>query len=412
MKEFLDKADEIIERYNNKSSVIKLKEKVEEVNYGFMFYQAKWLMWVLLFFVAILKFCGISVVGELKVSENFQIIVDYINAHSWLRIAVKSFINISVANIMYYCIVENYFQKNNLLVLNLILTTYSIIFNILLEFKIANIFTVLLSYGMYFLPIIYKCKIKKCLYILIVDFTFQTISLITKSLFFQWDNPEILHSIILALDYYIMWTIYLLNKKGERLKCHYLELDLDFLQKNMQKLNTNCHIMYQHLKKQKPIQKEHICVKKLKLSKKIFYYLKILKLKAMNLKCWIKYTFPIKFKFKILPLIIFVSVYFGYAIMRDKVFESVVLYLFYGAFRYMFPREFHADYIPNIRQNQITLICVLLTCLTLCSALYNTCLAEISLLGSVVIAFVLDWILYVITIYLQVLIKKNKNGKE
>ncbi len=349
-----------------------------DINYVLLLKRAKILVWLYLVLILILKLLGLFTI-DINVYNSIQAF-SFIDNSIFLRIAIHSIMAIVTYNLMFATFIKCY--KDKWKQLNIIIVIYSITLNSIIDLGYSGNYIMLVSMIMYFVPLLYKENLSVCAKIFIGDTIFQLISVITRGLGFPDYRQSVIIPIIFMLDYYIMWIIYYLNKGGGN-KWLYGELAHSYSVKKNQNLNMKKQSMKKCLKNVQQNLIRNISKRKL---------LTLMK----NCRCWIKYSLYLKLRKKILPFVVFLGLYFGFAHFSHKYIESVLLLISYGSFRFLYPKQFHADYIPNIKKNWINFTCISLSSLVLCTALYNVVIIEYSILSSILVGFVVDWLLYVV----------------
>ncbi len=316
----------------------------------------------------LLKIIGFDVFGIDIQNEKVLKIFDYIDSTFILKIGIPSILCIFTTNIIYSVCIERY--KEIWKWLNVYIVIYAFLSNLARSFN--NIYAILvLILSSIILPFILAKNKIRVIYLFLLDSIFISISCTVKNISYICLSRNALITIIFQIDYYLMWIIYMFKKEVS--KCLLPEQVLGFYQRTKQNYKKSLLKYNQKLTSEK--------------KSKLNYKQKLIKLILKS---------KILLKNSVTPLATVLGVYFTFAYLTNKMLEGLLFIVPYVTLRCTLPKTFHADYIPNIKDDYISITCTALSSLLFCSALNNVAPFGLSLFSGIIVAFIIDWLMYVI----------------
>ncbi len=343
------------------------------------------LCWVFLFATFTLKLFGIEAFGVEITNSRLNAFIYFVDSNDWARGIINVIKGMIGINLMYACVIPNY--KSRALIVNTFVTSYLIVINTLFAGEEWNVLVAILSFSFYAIPLLFTKRLAPTMCLFVLDSIFSFCSLFVLNLSLIEQSQSFAMSAIYSVDYYLLWIITLINiKVGGRKWLLCLDGASASWKKSASVFKEALQTLSSALK-----------VRQTKAKKSIFAGVcTSFTRNSKNFKHYLKLEFRHDLKKNLPPLIFVYGLYLLYAYFIGRVVEAVFLYVAYLALRKLFPKQFHADYIPNIRANLVKIACVCITTITLCVALFNTTGIAFSIFNTVIVALIVDFILYMI----------------
>ncbi len=354
------------------------------------------LAWFYLILFVVLKIFGYNIVGLEINNERLLNIMEYIGNTNVLYPLIKCFLCSMVVFSLYMSVLD---YKKNFKKLLIVTIIYSFVLNfVVIKFNIPTL-SIIYSMTTYFAPLMFGYKFKECIKIMILEIFLQSIMIFIKVL--DVNDASMITAATIYIDYLIMLFITYINK--ERRGKLWLSLESDLFSYQTTKKNFKSIL-------NKSMNLLKCCKSNAKKSLKNWIK-RNSKLNKRTIAVYIKVIAIPKFVAYVLYPLIIVIVVSLYAYIKNKELEAFLFIISYVSLRCLFPKTFHADYIPNIKRHFVSIVCTILSIIVFILSIHNTMDVSISILYGIIIALAVDTILYYIKDYIDVKTPENEIKK-